>query len=353
MRGVLEYRADAVHARDRAGQVAPTAKHLEHGGVEHHHVPKKHEELARGHHALHDVPGAEAEQAHGAGADEQVGRDLVREVVALRADLALARGFDRARELVPLVGLRGESLDDFHPEEPLDERAVGAREHVLGVRMGTLDRARERAVRHEMEREHDRANQRELPVHVEQDQEKDLEHDHVHDERGQAFLDEPLELLRVVHDARAELADLGRAVEADAHPLEVVEDVLAEVERDVLRDADGDHAARVKERVADDIDRGEPGEDEPQELPLAAPAVGFREDAIDEDLEREGQGHIREREEAEQGDNDPEPSAKRLEKGVHRQVSVRNPSGRFIGHPWVASWGSGGLGEGTSGAFRA
>ena len=223
--------------------------------VDHQHaaVPKHHRHR-RGRQQVDDreVDGADVDRLHvglAVGAVHLVESPLVRPLAAERLDDA-----DAGDVLLQRGGDLG---------QPLSGAAVGARRVAAEQRGGD---------RHP--REHGQRRQRQLPVQVEQHQRGADQRDGVLKQGGGAVCDQRLQRLDVVGQARDDDAGAGALEEAQVEPLDVLEQVDAEISEDPLADPAGQVALGCGRRPAD------PGDDHEHDHPHLKRALVAGDDAL-------------------------------------------------------------------------
>ena len=145
------------------------------------------------------------------------------------------------------------------PTEQLDERGAGRREPLRHLRRHRRVVVRRLALQppdagadaagrdHERRQEHQR-QQRDLPRQAEHHGERQHEGDDVGDDTGQRRRERPLGADDVVVQAADQRAGAGPGEEGDGHPLDVLEDLAAQVEDQAFAEAVTTAGARAGRR---------------------------------------------------------------------------------------------------------
>ena len=160
----------------------------------------------------------------------------------------------RAAEPLQFVRFLGVGADDPHARQ----RLLHHRRHFRQLRLdgfeATVDRAPEVAHRERDERQRHQRNQRQ--PRVDRQHQHDGDHEHEDGVRGvhHRGTDHHADGVQVVGRARHEVAGAPRLVEAEREPLELREEIIADVVLDPARRADEDPAHEEQERAAHDRD---------------------------------------------------------------------------------------------------
>ena len=234
LRLLVEHADDLVERRDRGEERVVELRELLDRVEEVREVEREGEERAGGHVAVVDEPAAVAEDDRGRGRREQVDGREVDRVQDRRLVVRGAVAVVDAVERLLLHRLARERLDDAHPGDVLGERGGDEAEPLAHVAVGAVRAAAEPG-RHERHRhEHGQRRERQPPVEEEEDDRGAEQEERVLDQARDAVGDELVERLDVVRDPADDHAGAVALVEAEREPLEVAEELVAQVGEDAL-----------------------------------------------------------------------------------------------------------------------
>ena len=265
---LVHHLEDALAGRGRALRLADphterSQRHDEHPEVEEDRAEASRRQVAASDHARADEQHCCLREER----DERHERH-VRRALPVRAQRLVEDELGASRELLQLGGLLRERLHDVDADDVLlgDGRDVG--EPLLHV---AERRMRDVAVavgeHHERRRDRER-DERELPLEEEEDDGHRHDGEHVLEEEDEAVAEEEAHALQVDRRARHELARLVTVVEAERQPHELRVDAAAHVHLDVERLLAGEEATSGHERRADDAERDDLADRQPEPVPV-------------------------------------------------------------------------------------
>ena len=279
VRLLVEDGGDAIERCGRGEERVVELRELLHRVEEVREVEHEGDERSRRHLALDDQPAADAEDDRGRDRREDVDGREVDAVEDDRLVVRLAVALVHAAERRLARGLARERLDDAHARQVFGEGRGDEPEPLADALVGVVRTDAEPARRDAHEREDDERRESETPVEQEKHDDRADEDERVLHEARDAVGDELVERLDVVRDAADRRAGAIALVVAEREPLEVAEELDAQVGERALADP-----ARVVRLRGRERERRDPGDDESDDDEAQRPEIARLDAVVDGDL---------------------------------------------------------------------